>query len=741
MTNNGCCMRRPTAAARSLNFLAALLLLCGAKASYGAGTEQADRAGAPVSGQAGEATAPRSNPPARFTVRTERLSVDLSAAGEVVACRLGERQLLRPLRGGSALVQCTNTAFATARELPGGGVEFSRQLVHATETAHRARLVERFLPGRDSIRWELEVQGDGAPWTTGIETRLEWGNPAAVWWTAWDDPEQQRDGWRDPLVFRPLTDTRLWLGETRWDETGPPIRGYQPGAGRFVIPLVTVAEPDTDSALGVVLSPEDPLLELSLTVEAAGAFAFRRLDHRLSRTNSVRFAMDLVAHAADWRAALGWMTRRYAPFFEPPNPHAHQFAGLGAYSDWEGDLDAARLKRMGFRVNWKASYDFPYMGMFLPPIADDTPYPRLIKGNRTSIAQMRDYSRRMKALGFSVLNYFNVTEFGATTGMPPEADPGLAPSERWRNVHNFMRDEVADGILLDLQGRRLPSWEGCVVMDCGGPRYRAFLLEQAQRHIEKLPDSDGICIDRLDWLRWVNFRADDGVSWRRAQPVRSLYSSWRGLLPDLGALFHASNKVIFVNAMINRTDLLRHVDGIYHEFGHNGRELNGTALQCVFKPAIAWTPDENALKPDPDAYFQRHLYLGVFPTAPLPANDHTIAASAWTDRWYLDYGPLFDALRGRRWVLQPRAVEVLRGTAKANLFQTGEACLVPVMLGGIEKSATVRLRSLPVAGPRRGEVLYPGKEGSVALPLREDGAACLMEVPLERGCALVRIPR
>ena len=56
-------------------------------------------------------------------------------------------------------------------------------------------------------------------------------------------------------------------------------------------------------------------------------------------------------------------------------------------------------------VNWKASYDFPYMGMFLPPIPDTERYPRLAKGNTTSIAQLRDYSTRMRRMGFEVLNF------------------------------------------------------------------------------------------------------------------------------------------------------------------------------------------------------------------------------------------------------------------------------------------------------------------------------------------------
>ena len=677
--------------------------------------------------------------PAKFKVRSPGLEIDLSDQGEIVGASLGSAGVRQTLQGGTALARSTNTGPVSARELAGGGLEFTWTIVHAP-SGQRAAVTERFLPARDSVRWEIEIQGEAAPWSTGIETRLRWpATNTTRFWTAWEDPEQKRDTWRDPLVLRPLVNKRLWYGAPHWDEETAPA-GYQPTSGDgFVIPLLTLAEPEQHTALSLVLSPEDPLLEMTLTARKDGSFVFSRHDHRLSKTNTVRFAMDLVAHPADWRGGLGWMTRRYPEFFNPPNPRARDIAGLGAYSDWEGDLDVAKLKRMGFRVNWKASYDFPYMGMFLPPIADAERYPRLVKKNTTSIQQLRDYSARMRQMGFHVLNYFNVTEFGGTPGQPKEADPTLAPADRWKNVHNFMSNDVADGILLSLQGRPYGSWEGCVAMDCGGPKYRAFLLEQARRHLEKLPASDGLCIDRLDWLRFYNLRADDGQSWRHNQPCRALYSSWRSLLGELGPMVHTADKIILVNAMINRTELLRHVDGIYHEFGHVPADFNGAALQCVLKPCIAWTPHENTLKPDPDAYFQRHLHLGVFPTAPLPVNDHTITPSAWADRWYLDYGPLLEALRGRQWVLTAGCVEAATPDVKVNLFQVPGGYVVPVTFGGKGESATVRLRKVAGLGKVNCQVLHPGGEAPtpVSATFEQDGLE--FRIPLKRGCAMVLV--
>ncbi len=680
-----------------------------------------------------------------YRLSSSGMTLNLSSSGEITALRLAGAGRAR-ISAGTELVGCTNEGNISFQKLAGGGVEFQRTLVHRA-TGDRATLVERLTSGTDSVRWELSIQGLGKPWTTAIETHVTWpvvSSNALRFWTAWDQPGRAApasgESWTDPLVLSPLANVRLSYGGNPWDEVDN--TPYAAG-GRFAIPLVMLADPQRNRALSIILSPEDRILEMALTVRRNGSVKFSRRDHRISSDRPVKFALDLVTHEADWRASLGWMIRRYPDYFDPPNARAAEIAGLAAYSDWEGELEVAKLRQMGFRVNWKASYDFPYMGMFLPPIADDELYTRFAKGNKTSIAQLRDYSRRMRAMGFHVLNYFNVTEFGGTTGMPAQADPSLAAADRWKNVHNFVDMEIPDGILHRFGGGLYGSWEGCVVMDCGAPNYRAFLLDQARRHIEKLPDSSGICIDRMDWLRLYNFRADDGVSWRRGGPARALSISWRDLLAELGPMFHRADKVIFGNATVNRTDLMREMDGIYHELGNVGAELNGSALQCVRKPLMVWTPDEKTLGANPDAYFQRHLYLGAYPTAPLPANDHTINPSPAVDRWYLDYGPLFQAFRGRRWVLLAHAVEVDNKRAKANLFETSHGLIAPVCFGDTNTSVALVIRNLSKLNLHGKDLLcdalQPAGEIPITLKASARKDALRIDVPLKRGCAVVRI--
>ncbi len=680
---------------------------------------------------------------ARFEVRAPGLALMLSERGEIVAAVIGGRHVVCGIRGGTALGGCTDAGAVEARSRPDGGVEFTRQVVRAG-SRQGARITERFYPTADSIRWEIEVQSADPAWSTGIKTWLQCPamSRSARYWTVWDDPEQRHDTWRDPLVPQPFATRRLWYGAAPWngeERTG----GTYNLAARFSVPLLTLLEAEPDISLSLVLSPEDTLRELALDTHRDGRFAFTRSGLRLGEGRVVRFAMDLVPGAGDWRGGLGWMTRRYAAYFDPPVPAVDQLSGLGAYSDWAGELDGARLRKMAFSVNWAASFDFPYMGMFLPPTRDDEPYRRIVKGNLITIAGMREAAQRWRRMGFPQLSYFNVTEFGGPADTPAGVDPKLAPADQWRNGNNFLGNVIPDGVLRVRTGETFGSWEGSIVMDCGGPKYRAFLLDQARRHVSELPDSAGICIDRLDWLRVYNFQADDGVSWIDGRPCRSLYASWHELMAAMGPIFHGAGKFIYSNLLVNRTELMRYSDAVYHEHGDWPYEVNAAALQCVRKPCMTWTHGEIDLSPDPNAYFQRHLYLGVFPTAPVPGNDHTILPAPATDRWYLDYGPLFTALRGKKWVLSPHAVEIVGATAKANMFAVPDGYVVTVTFGGATPRAAVQLRLPDVPGQegaeRLVEVWHPGSEQPVAAKLVRRGIDWQIDVPLQRGCALVKI--
>ncbi len=690
---------------------------------------------------------------AQHELRGHGLAMELDETGELLSLQSGKKRY--EISGRTRLTGCEETSLPEIRKHSDESIAVTRTLRDRDD--HQCRVTDTFTVTADGVRWDVDVYGLGAPWGTGIVSgvKLPVGK-STQYWSAWSHPdllgsglwnfdEMKRD-WRDPLETRPLGDSTRWYGDNRllWD---------RPTSGNYIsIPMCTVFD-GGDEALSLVHSPEDNVLVMKLVTTEDGSVEFQRRYNRIGSSRHVRFTLHLVPHGAHWRRALAWMAGRYPDYFNPPNPRAFEVAGLGAYSSWQGELDVEKLKKMGFSMNWKASFDFAYMGMFLPPVdqwqafassaeAKNDPWVKgVYKGQPTSRKIMRDYSKRLRDYGFHTLSYFNITEFGTKVKTAEFVNRSAPAAEVWKNSTDFLHTQIADGILYSPDGQFYRTWGGAVVMDCAGEDYKAFLLEQARRHIEVLPESSGICIDRLDWLVFFNTHADDGVTWYNDKPARSMLTSWNVFLPDLSSVMHGNDKVIFANPMVSmRLDVLRWIDGIYAEHNEMGPGLNASALLGLQKPVVTWTWDENCLKPDPNVYFQRQLYLGVTPTAPYPDNNHTIQPGEFADRWYLAYGPLFKAIKGRKWALDSD-IKVENSAARANLFTVPGGYAIPVMLGGGGETARIVLAGGEFSRLEKYKItaIHPGSEDAVDIKSTRRPDGLVLEVPLKSGCAMVRV--
>ena len=66
----------------------------------------------------------------------------------------------------------------------------------------------------------------------------------------------------------------------------------------------------------------------------------------------------------------------------------------------------------------------------------------------TSVPKLEAYSRRMREMGFYVLNYFNLAEFGMHIVYPPPP-PKREPSDPdlWKDPNDFLYAKLADALL------------------------------------------------------------------------------------------------------------------------------------------------------------------------------------------------------------------------------------------------------------------------------------------------------
>lgn len=665
-------------------------------------------------------------------IKAEKFTVTLSDRGEIVGITLSDG-IHREVCAKTVLANCRTDGKVLVEQLESGGFRFTKNLI-SDDRKKRCTLREQFKPAADSVRWEIEIIGTGQAWSTAIQTQLLWPTPekASIWLAGSGGTPATRYGWNDPLQPVPFAKRQLKYGARDHMDTNA-----------ISLPLVTILESATDHGLSLILSPQDVTFDMMFSSDPDGKIVFSRSNNRIEAGHILKFAMDIVTHPADWRPGIGWMTRRYPEYFDPPNPQAHKIAGCGAYSSHTEIIDAEKLRKMAFRVNWKASFDFPYMGMFIPPMSTDTETWINFKGQPTSISMMKDYSKRMRDNGFYVLNYFNVTEFGNYITFPPPPRKAKDDIDLWKDPDDFLHYAIGDGILLNPEAKPYFSWHKCVAMDPGEPTYQNFLLEQAKRHIEKLPRSSGICIDRMDWLTFYNTHRDDGLAWYNNAPARSLITSWHDIISKLGPMMHNAEKVIFCNPHYRRLDLLRQIDGVYDEFGQYGFSMNLCAFLTVRKPLIGWTIDVPEIRDNPDTYFQRHLYMGAFLTAPVPGNDHTILPDAEIEKHYLAYGPLLNAMQGRKWLLLPHVVKAMDKGVKVNLFEVPYGYVLPVTFAADRSNTTVIIRGLTKNGKNkfRIEALHPNTKTPIKVSVEAEADTLKLNVPLIRGCAMVKLQK
>jgi len=298
--------------------------------------------------------------------------------------------------------------------------------------------------------------------------------------------------------------------------------------------------------------------------------------------------------------------------------------------------------------------------------------------------------------------------------------------------------------------------------------YLDHLLEMAETSMKYTPSS-GVCIDRQDWIGFVNPNSDDNRTWfpikggKHFAPVAAMINSWKPAMKMFAEKWHNKGKAVIINDHSNRLDMMEYVDGIYAEMGDITPEgfthSLGTGLASMNIPSWSWIHHEQSLVVL-EKGLQSLLYVGVYPTVPIKNNDHAIggdcAPNCSYDKIFIDYAPLFlTALRGKKWVLTPHAVRVLtphggqanvfkiiRRVSNTSISRTAIAVVLVQAANFISKS-TITV-TLPSDWHNRKistvTVMHPGHNSPTPLTWSESSLWIItIEVPVKRACAVVVI--
>jgi hypothetical protein len=394
--------------------------------------------------------------------------------------------------------------------------------------------------------------------------------------------------------------------------------------------------------------------------------------------------------------------------------------------------------------------------------------------------------------GIAMISYMNLFEYGMKLPKDTSLYVGGVPDENaplnnshWQEgggypyavVNNFTQALVTNGTCSGIYSGRTPtvrclkrlarsptrvpvdSWLGGILADPrDGLGYDKIILADLQRHIDHLPAFQGVALDRMDYLQWVNFDGDDNYTfvgegtdgWTGWSLKRSFLQITKRMRQMMGPSRTFMNNV----ARHAWLGMQRYQDGIFTELNN----LDAYGFLGINSTAIMWTTEESFRgKGGADYYFQRLIRMNVFPLAPFPQNDHATAYTQANIAVHIPYGELFKALVGTTWLLEAEPISLIPSVVtvgmQTNAFFKGSVYTYPIVLGPQNAppyqnmtspgpvQAVVSVPSAEAAkkGAPSWSVLHPSGtwQSIAAAPVPVKGKYTVV-VPLVRGCALLR---
>ncbi len=506
----------------------------------------------------------------------------------------------------------------------------------------------------------------------------------------------------------------------------PPYGAYGWTTGAYyVLPLVAVLDPAADAGLTLALPPGEPIPHFQIAWRDARVLSLTIAHLGLGVERMLRIC--LFAHAADYRGALGAYAARFPRYFAPGLPRG-EFEGSFWYHHIHDHPEFGELSAQNVKYVW-TSFWFTHLGEYLPDASEWEPYTYAkwwALGQTMSDAKIRAFARAMRERGIATYAYFNVTEYGGMGGKTGDAEAAA----------RALREKFAGALVENERGEPIPTWEGAMAMN---PRRDGalfpFLVEQARRHLARLPEIDGFVIDRLDWASTYDYGRGDGITMLGDRPVTNMAAPVAEAVREVCRLSHAAGKRVLVNQFW-RVEMLADVDGYCHEYDF----VRGLGYLAPFRPAAAWNhavPYRGDLLPF-EAQLKRRLQFAVFPQMiarafPISQQAPDPEAAAMLEL----FAPLFAPLTGKEQVLAPHCIAAT-GANDVNLFVNAAGRFVVPL--------TSRIRFLARGARGREEVEVAIRaQGADAIEWAHvysvDAAPARASVTRREGATLVRMAR
>ncbi len=500
----------------------------------------------------------------------------------------------------------------------------------------------------DALYWDCRV---GAEFAAAHETAIEFRVPIPAW----------ADRFFAPSRGAPFTRRTVRSGFR-----------YRDASNGVEIPLITLYSAGGENGFSLFADPAVPIPALSFELDPANRepniyVSFRAL--RLSNKVPAHVRLILIPHASGWRPGLGWVLAHYPKIFMPDTAvsEGHQVIA--------GRLPAARireLRRLGFRWQEMHLVRCPFYGEYL---TKETP--------QSDIDAGRQYLDQVHREHF---HYFCYWSFNETRP-------------------DFAR-RFADGISRGRDGKpQRFGWHHFTWMvPLPGASWHEHVLEQLRRIADTFPGLDGVFCDNTIESNFT-FGQDDGVSMRNGRACCQYAFAQHATLAAAKTLLRARGMGLWANGACDM-NTARWLDGILVENDPTfleSQQFLGLTKPLVF---ITYYKQENPRRRE---RLVRMLGTALRCGVLLGFNEWELKPKGPVDldilqRWL----PMFEVLRRRRWVLEPRAVEAPEGIL-ANIFRSPAGYAVPLVRSraapaGMKKAA-VRIR-VPDAGRIRNAAIY-----------------------------------